>query len=469
MLEAIEGLVLRSLLRREVLPGLGEVRFRLYATIRAFAERRAEDLSLSAGTASRTQMYFLALADKLGADIATRDRPEALRLLDEAVELSAGLSGQYRARTLCARGEARRLRGDFLGAEADLLPALALAQESKKDSLVGQVSRTLGALRYRQGRGEEAAEHYRRALEHAKAAKRPAAEAFAHGRLGAALQLVGRVPEAMEHYRQAIEMSRLLQRDRPGHLMVGSVIVVDLDENTTLDRDGVGYAALSHLFGATLPVGRAREAEKAFTQSLAYALDAGDQLGDAALTASLGLSRLDAAAAGEADALAQAEAHLQAALDIIEQFGNLLAEASIMGCLGRVHHSAGELERAESTLNESKLLARRIGARRVEAFVTAILGAVMADAGHANSAELLLEEARGLADEVGDHLALGVVQVATGHVDLARSDHKKARARVSAQVGEDDSPTPRKMAVGAVDIRLAMHALEQALARAEAD
>lgn len=514
VLEAVEGLVLRSLLRREVLPGLGEVRFRLYATIRSFAGRRAETLGLSAGVAARSQIYFLALADKLGADIATRDRPEALRLLaleadnllevhrravatsrraaveaalaldplmtargsraahvrllDEAVELSSGLSGQARARTLCARGEARRLRGDFVGAEADLLPALALAQESADDSLVGQVSRTLGALRYRQGRGDEATEHYRRALAHAQAAQRPAAEAFAHGRLGAALQLVGRVPEAMAHYREAIEISRRLQQDRRGHLMVGSVIVVDLDTNTTLDRDGVGYAALSHLFGATLPVGRAREAEKALTQSLAYAREAGDQLGEAALMASLGLSRLDAAVAGEAGALTQAEIHLQAALDVIEQFGNLLAEASIMGCLGRVHHAAGDLERAAATLRESKLLSRRIGARRVEAFVTALLGAVTADSGHANAAELLLEEAQRLAIEVGDPLAQGVVLVAMGHLDLARGDSDTARARPAMPVGDDDGPTPRKMAVGAVDIRLAMHALEQALARAEA-
>ncbi len=516
--DAVESLVLRSLVKREDDARLGDLRFRLYATIRVFAEHRAEELNVLAGASSRAQVYFLALADRLGTDIATGNRPEALRalaaeadnlmvvhrravatsrraaveaalaldplltargsrdaheaLLDQAVELSAGLSGDYRARALCARGEARRTRGAFARAEADLLPALALAQESASDALVGQVSRSLGALRYRQGKGDEAAEHYRRALARAQAAKRPAAEAFAHGRLGAALQLVGRVPEAMDHYREAIEISRLVREDRAGHLMVGSVIVVDLESDTgftsALDREGEGYAALSHLFGATLPVGRAREAERALQKSLAYARDAGDRLGEAALTASLGLSRLDAAALGEDDALAEAEELLRASLEIVEQFGNLLAEASIVGSLGRLHHLAGDLEQAESELREAKALARRIASKRIEAYVSALLGAVVADAGRPDEAQGLLAEAEVLADVAGDRLALAVVRVASGHLDLAAGDADAARARASTPVDPDDGDTPRKMAVGAVDIRLAMHALEQALRRADA-
>jgi len=177
---------------------------------------------------------------------------------------------------------------------------------------------------------------------------------------------------------------------------------------------------------------------------------------------------LDAATADDPEALAQAEAHFRAALETVEQFGNLVAEASIVGCLGRVHHLAGDLERAEGSLREAKGLSRRIGARRVEAFVTAVLGAVVADAGRVDAAEALLKDARLLVDEVGDPLAGGVVQIAAGHVDLARHDAGAARARITTAVGDDDGPTPRTMAVGAVDIRVAMHALELALVRAEA-
>jgi tetratricopeptide (TPR) repeat protein len=244
--------------------------------------------------------------------------------------------------------------------------------------------------------------------------------------------------------------------------------VVDLNGSTSLDRDAVGYAALSHLFGAKLPVGRAREAAKALTQSLEYARNAGDQLGEAALTASLGLSRLDAAIAGDEAALEQADRHFRAALEVIEQLGSLLAEASIMGSLGRAHHVAGDLEAAAAELREAKGLARRIGARRIEAFVTGVLGAVSADAGRAAEAEMLLNEAALLARDGGDLIAAGVVQIARGHLDVARGDLLAARSRASTPVGDEDAPTPGTMAVDAVDIRLALHTLDQALARAEA-
>jgi len=523
VLEAVEGLVLKSLVRRTEVSDLGEVRFRLYETIRSFAEVRLEDQNDLGQTAARAQLYFLALAEQLAAGIASRATSEALRrlalehdnllavqrraaatsprgaveatlaldplltargprqiherLLDEAVRLSGSLGAEHRARTLCARGEARRLRGDFARAEIDLLPALALAHESGRGDLVGLVSRCLGGLRYRQGRGEEAAEHYRRALDCARTDEHVPAQAYAHGRLGAALQLLGRVPEALEHYRSAIELSRLLREDRPEPVMAGSVIVVDLDHSGRLDvGEGPGFAALSHLFGATLPVGSAREAERALREGLAFAQESGDRVAEAALTASLGISRMDAWVGGQDGALDEAEQLLSAALEVVEELGKLLAEASIVGTAGRLHHLKGDLGSAEQELAEARSLVRRIGARRVEAYVTALAAAVLADQDRAEEAGTLLAAAGALAADVGARTAPAVAPVGRGHLDLAAARAaggrpmalaaglERARARLSEQT-PDGGPTPRRMAVDAVDVRLAIRGLEAAMER----
>lgn len=521
--ESIEALVLKSLVRREDLSGLGEVRFRLYETIRVFGQARLEEQDESGQAAARAQVYFLALAEQLAAGIASQRTSEALRrlalehdnllavqrravasspraaveatlaldpvlsargprqvherLLDEAVQLSTALGAEHRTRVLCARGEALRLRGDFARAEADLLPALALAHESGRLELVGRVSRCLGGLRYRQGRGEEAAEHYRRALDCARSDGHVPAQAYAHGRLGAALQLLGRVPEALEHYRQAIALSRPLRENRQEPVIAGSVILVDLDHADRLDLgDGPGFAALSHLFGSTLPVGSAREAERALRDGLAFARESGDRVAEAALMASLGVSRMDAWAGGMTGALAEAKQMLGSALEVVEELGNVIAEASIIGTLGRLHHLEGDLETAEQELAEARSLVRRIGARRVEAYLTALAAAVLADQGRAAEAGTFLAQAEALAQEVGDQSARAVAQVVRGHLDLAAAravgagpaaiaaGFERARSRLSEQAA-GGGPTPRRMAVDAVDVRLAIRALETAMER----
>ncbi len=532
VLDVVEDLVRKSLIRRREVAPLGEVRFILYETIRSFAGRKLEATPGGVAAERRAWLYFLALADELGREVTRRSSPEALRrlaleqdnlqavirraratnrrtalqaalaldplftargprgahdrLLDDAVALASGLGPEWRARALHCRGESRRLRGDFDRAESDLLLSVALAGEAGQQPLLGGVSLSLGNLRFRQGRGEEATEHYRRALDCARAAGDRAAEAFAIGRLGSALQMVGRVPEAMEHYRQALQLGREAAEDRTAQLMAGSLIVLDLGRSSLVEAGpaaplpsgALGYASVSQLFGAALPVGRVKEAQRALESALAFARKAGDRLGEAALTASLGLSQMDAEATEGPEALTRAEASFNQALGTVEEVGNALSEASILGNLGRLYHLAGRREEAGTALREGEVLARRIGARRLQAWLSSLFGAVLADEDRISEAEVALDLGRDLAQEASDLLAQGLNLVARGHLDLAAARavegperarlRERAAGRTSEPVPDTDGITPRKMAVGSVDLRLAMRVLDRAMEAAEA-
>jgi tetratricopeptide (TPR) repeat protein len=296
--------------------------------------------------------------------------------------------------------------------------------------------------------------------------------------------MVGRVPEAMEHYRQALQLSREAAEDRTAQLMAGSLIVLDLGRSSMVEAGpaaplpsgALGYASVSQLFGAALPVGRVREAQRALESALSYAREAGDRLGEAALTASLGLSQLDAEATEGAEALTRAEASFREALSVVEEVGNALSEASILGNLGRLYHLADRPAEAGTALREAEVLARRIGARRLQAWLSSLFGAVLADEDRASEAEIALDLGRDLALEANDQLAQGLNVVARGHLDLAMARQvagdartrllELARGRTSQLLPDTDDVTPRKMAVSSVDLRLAMRVLEKALARA---
>lgn len=526
VLDVVEDLVRKSLIRRREVAPLGEVRFRLYETIRSFAGRKLESMPAGDATERRAWLYFLALADELGREVARRSSPGALRrlaleqdnlqavirrargtnrraalqaalaldplftargprgahdrMLDDAVGLASSLGPEWRARALHCRGEARRLRGEFERAESDLLLSVALAGEAGNQPLLGGVSLSLGNLRFRQGRGEEATEHYRRALECARGAGDRAAEAFAVGRLGSALQMVGRVPEAMEHYRQALQLSREAAEDRTAQLMAGSLIVLDLGRSSLVETGpsaplpsgALGYASVSQLFGAALPVGRVREAQRALESALAFARKAGDRLGEAALTASLGLSQLDAEATEGGTAVARSEQSFRQALAVVEEVGNALSEASILGNLGRLFHLDGRLNEATLALREAEVLTRRIGARRLQAWISSLFGAALADQDRLPEAEAALDQGRDLAVEANDLLAQGLNLVTRGHLDLAlaraAAGPEQARLRglarkcISQSVPDTDGVTPRKMAVSSVDLRLAIRVLDKA-------
>ena len=530
-LDVVEELVRKSLIRRFEAPGLDrEVRFRLYETIRDYAEQRSQERPAAAEQARvRHRVTYLSLGDELAERVRRANSGDALRrllaehdnlvailrrgdgqdprsvvqaalaldallaargpasahrkILDQALQASRSLRSDARARVLEARGRARQATDPYVAAETDLTGALALAEESGDPVLIGDVSRSLGNLRCRQGLWEQAVDHYKVALQSVRSQGDRGAEARILARLGAALQQQGQIHLAVNRYREAIKLRRELAEGHPSAFADGSLLILDLGVTTEAslagalsglsvlsalsEDDGLGgFAALSYLWGAAMPEGTAVEIDDQLADALAQARESGDLLAEALLLASRGVTRVDSHEWDEAETL------FQSSLEILKRVGHQPAEGAVVGQLGRVRYLQGRLEDAEELFDRSRALLRRSGDRRAQLYVLAHLAALQADSGLTDVANRSLERARRLAVRVGDPLATRLLEVCAAHVVLARgreeAESGNARAATLAATEARSVLANLAAATGSIDLRVATHLLRQALRRPEA-
>jgi len=530
-LDVVEELVRKSLIRRFEAQGLDrEVRFRLYETIRDYAEQRSNERPLAAEKArERHRVTYLSLGTELAERVRRASSGDALRrllaehdnlvailrrsdrtdprsqvqaalaldallaargpasahrkILDQALEASRALRSDDRARVLQARGRARQKTDPYVAAETDLTGALVLAEDSGDSALIGEVSRSLGNLRCRQGLWEQAVEHYQRALVSVREQGDRGAEARILARLGAGLQQLGRISVAVNRYREAIRIRRELADGNPSALADGSLLILDLGVTTEgslagalsglsvlgalSEDDGLGgFAALSYLWGSAMPEGTASDVDGQLADVLEQARVSGDLLAEALLLASRGVTRVDAHRWDEAEAL------FRGSLEVLQRVGHQPAEGAVIGQLGRVRYLQGRLEDAEELFDRSRALLRRSGDRRAQLYVLAHLAALQADSGLTEVAGRSLERAHRLATRVGDPLATRLLQVCGAHVTLARG---RADAEEGNQTAATMAATEARSvlanltaATGSIDLRVATRLLQQALKRPEA-
>lgn len=530
-LDIVEELVRKSLIRRFQAPGLDrEVRFRLYETIRDYAEQRGRERPAAAEqTRARHQVTYLSLGSDLAERVRRASSDDALRrlmaehdnlvailrrangqdaravvqaalaldallaargpasahrrILDKALEASRSLRSDARARVLEARGRARQATDPYVAAETDLCGALALAEESGDPELIGEVARSLGNLRCRQGLWDQAVEHYERALRSVRSQGNRGAEARILARMGAALQQLGRIHLAVNRYREAIKIRRELADGHPSALADGSLLILDLGVTTEAslagalsgmsvlsalsEDDGLGgFAALSYLWGAAMPEGTAVEIDDQLSDALEQARLSGDLLAEALLLASQGVTRLDSRRWDEAETL------FRSSLQVLQRVGHQPAEGAVLGQLGRVRYLQGKLEEAEELFDRSRAMLRRSGDRRAQLYVLAHLAALQADSGLTDVANRSLERARRLANRVGDPLASRLLEVCGAHLLLARgregAESGDGRAATLAATEARGVLANLTAATGSIDLRVATHLLRQALRRPEA-
>ncbi len=530
-LDVVEELVRKSLIRRSEAAGLDrEIRFRLYETIRDYAEQRSSERPVAAEQArERHRVTYLSLGTELAERVRRSSSGDALRrllaehdnlvallrrstrtdprsevqaalaldallaargpasahrkILDQALEASRALRSDDRARVLQARGRARQATDPYVAAETDLTGALVLAEDSGDSILIGEVSRSLGNLRCRQGLWKQAVEHYQRALVSVREQGDRSAEARILARLGAALQQLGRISLAVNRYREAIRIRRELADGNPSALADGSLLILDLGVTTEgspagglsglsvlgalSEDDGLGgFAALSYLWGSAMPEGTASEVNDQLADALEQARVSGDLLAEALLLASRGVTRVDANRWDEAEAL------FRGSLEVLQRVGHQPAEGAVIGQLGRVRYLQGRLEDAEELFDRSRALLRRSGDRRAQLYVLAHLAALQADSGLTEVAGRSLERAHRLAARVGDPLATRLLQVCGAHLTLARG---RADAEDGNQTAATMAATEARSvlanltaATGSIDLRVATRLLQQALKRPEA-
>jgi tetratricopeptide (TPR) repeat protein len=249
----------------------------------------------------RHRMDAPPLADPAFQDVL-RLGPRAREALDEGVRLSqAGdLEGAIREheRALAADPHLVRAHANLVGLFAHLRRWGKVDEHYRAAVVLGspppELDYNYGLALQQQGRGAEAAEVLRRALESSPL------HAGAHNTLGTVLEAEGKLPEAEEHYRQAVanqagyrearfNLGRvLLARGRPREAVAQFEVILEPDDAETP----------RYLFALAAAYARAGERDKAVEQG-ERALRRAQARGQAALAASIArdLERLRAAPA----------------------------------------------------------------------------------------------------------------------------------------------------------------------------
>jgi tetratricopeptide (TPR) repeat protein/DNA-binding SARP family transcriptional activator len=246
----------------------------------------------------------------------------------------------------------------------------------------------LGVVHMRQGRYEQAAEHYQEALPLFRAAGDRVGEARTLTHLGLVNWRQGRYQQAAERHRQALIRYR----------ETGS---------------SVGEAnALSNLGLVSWRQGRYEQAAEGHRQALILYRETGHRFGEANALANLGVVYL------RQGRYEQAADDLRHALILFRETGNRVGVGYALANLGVVNLRQGRYEQAADDLRQALTVFRETGDRDGEAEALNRMGETLHAAGQSEEARAQHAAALALAVETGDRY-----QQARAHTGLAHTRH----------------------------------------------
>ncbi|APR81458.1 Signal transduction response regulator [Minicystis rosea] len=410
VVDVLASLHERSLIQR-IEPGApaGELRFRLYASVRAFALDRLEAAGLRAETEARIDAFVADEGERLARDLEgahARDAEERLELdRDQLVAThrrAAERAPAISARVGLALAELSALRG--VGSTALHEATLRSARAAGDPKLVARALVAFGVAAARLGFVDEP----RRALDDAIAL----AEREADGEtLAGALLARGRYRAQHGAFDDAdLDLSRAAN-------------VVD-----PLERPHVA-ASVKNVQGCVAEIrGDYAEAVRAFEAARAGFRRAGGERMEAAVLGNLGVVR-------EAEGRREDSRRLyEAALERAVASGNRIIEADTRMNLGSWHLGEGDAERAEEHSRAALALQRRLGNRRFEGVSLANLAMAAHERGDLRAARDRYQEAvdtlRACGEARFEAMVLPFAAAAEAQLGLlleARADFEAAR------------------------------------------
>src|SRR5215467_8197609 len=262
------------------------------------------------------------------------------------------------------------------------------ASQTGDRAAAGYALANLGIIHMRQGRYEQAAEHYREALPLFRQAGDRGGEARALTHLGLVSWRQGRYREAAEGHQQALILYR-----ETGH------------------RFGEANA-LSNLGLVSWRQGRYREAAEGHQQALILYRETGHRFGEANALANLGVVYL------RQGRYEQAADDLRHALTLFRETGNRVGVGYALANLGVVNLRQGRYEQAADDLRQALTVFRETGDRDGEAEALNRMGETLHATGQSEQARAQHTAALALAVETGDRY-----QQARAHTCLARTRH----------------------------------------------
>lgn len=460
VLDVIQSLRDKSMLRSGPVMGGGEARLSLFESIREFAAEQLAAMGETDETARRHAAFYRALAERQGGGAggltAARLLPErdnlvaAIRwtldqahagdpspalayvvaadgvlaacgplsthvgLLDAAIDLAdrgGPAEPSLLARALSARARALSARAPTEESLRDLERALALAEHAGADALSGSVLTDLGVLHHQRRDITRARGCYEAALTMHRRTSDRRAEGRVLGDLGALHHDVGEYEAASAHYAQALVIFRAAGDERLEGTFLTNLGVLDQEQG-----------------------------------------------------------RLD-----------EARARYEQALRVLERVGDARIAAITRGNLSNLHHERGDADTARAGFAQAAAALREVGDLRSEALCIARLGAACATLGRIDEARAHLDAAEAQLDRLGDPVTLGVAKVHRAFLDLAEARRAEAtgrgadaRAHVARAVAAVErarrppQPGAASPAELSDDVRAALRLLDPALARAAA-
>lgn len=492
ILDVVQSLVERSLVRTYEPSGMpGELRYRLYESVRDYAAERLDELGGTAQTDERHAAHYTELARRLRQELDGRDAKRAhARLAVETENLVA-----VHQRALASSGDGAASRAlvvavalePLLSSRGPLPPLLGLLERALDRASDAAVEPALLA------EAVLAHAHTLAELGRANESRTERERAMALAEEAGDRRLVGRALASTA--RHAWHTGQLAEADR---LYLEAVAI----HREVADRCYEGRA-LSHRANARYMQGDVQGARSLYREALRLLRSDGDPQSEALTLGNLGSLEHDLGRHEEAGVL------YEEALGILRELGDRYNEGNYVMNLGTVALERGDHAAAREAYNSSLVIQREVGNRRWEGIALAFLalcdeleghlddarrhhhaadrllrdlghpviralaaswrGRMEADADAIEDAEAWLDEGAAVMNGLGETIVSAVPRLCRGHLDLARARAADLRGssgmaeahrdRVRALLeGFDDAP------VQSADVRLALTRLGDALA-----
>ena len=431
------------------------------------------DAAFTHARAHGLDRHTLALAAGL-AEILQADGPlsRALEIQQGAAETAERLDlpGPH-ADALTELGRARRLGGNYPGADDALIRALKIYRELGDRRGEAAALTDLGRVRHMTGDFAEAGESVAEALEIYRGLGDRLGTANTLFELGRVRYMTGDYPGAVEALDQALGIYRALGNrhgeayvltnvgrvryltgDYPG---AGDAADQALEIYRELDNRGGEAIALNELGRVRVLTGDCPGAEESYSHALEIYHALSHRHGEAYTLTELGHVRtLTGDYAGAEDAAIRA-------LAIYREIGNHHGEADAMTALGRIRYLTGDYSGSEDALTRALEIYRALGNRGNEAWALNHYAATVAAIGRRSEALALYRQALGMNRELNkpDDEAISLEGIAEHH--LAAGDPAEGIAHLRQALA-----IYRRLGV-APDIRRVTDRLNGARARAE--
>ncbi len=453
-LDVIQSLRNKSLLR-SYQTSRGEVRLSLYESVREFAAEKLGELGETAAIEARHQEFFLDVATRLadrgvnGLRLLTAELDNLMSIANRTLKGPNPSSGDatLALRALVAAGPVYAVRGPIALYLAWLDKALKAADGAGgvPTATRARALQARGRAQPQRGRAADGLLDLAAALEAARGTGERSMEGTILADMGVLHHHLRDMEKARKSYEQALAIHRGLGERRAVGRALGNLGALNHDLKSFEE-------ALGH-----------------YQRALGIFRETADKRAEGLFLTNIGLLHQE-----QGDSI-DAEKHFTQALELLAEVGDRRLEAITLGSLGALQHESGRLEPARAAHQEALVRIREFGDRRSEGLCLTRLGAVLAEEGRVHEATERFAAAEELLAQAADPIALEVVSVSRGFLDVANAllcrsagdeeemaaHVRQARSRVArARAGGIDKPAPAEVND---DIRVAIRILERSL------